>query len=224
MEKQRIRTNQRRKKCEDFKKRTDSCFKCNKRFCYTRILTLDGQFDEIACDNHIKDLETLAKKEISLSRQHLKWVIKGKEKVKKGEVLPILKEEIEKATKEIEEKYYPDEEERLYKIRKIQIVCKVCGKIRYMQPTTKKEEARILNGKFRDNWTCLKCKESLKYKTKIDRTRINIIKRDRMREKRRLLKLEKEKLNPKPIVETVVKAKTKKRKKRKKATKTKKKG
>ena len=38
-------------------KRKDECFKCSSKKCYTRIVTKDKSFDEVACGNHISDLE-----------------------------------------------------------------------------------------------------------------------------------------------------------------------
>lgn len=38
-------------------KRIDECFKCSKRKCRTRIVTNDLKYDELACDEHIRDLE-----------------------------------------------------------------------------------------------------------------------------------------------------------------------
>jgi len=39
------------------KKRIDECFKCSKRKCRTRIVTPDMKYDELACNDHIRDLE-----------------------------------------------------------------------------------------------------------------------------------------------------------------------
>jgi len=43
----------------------DSCFMCNSRRCFTRIYTKDLEFDEVACDKHIHDLEIYADKTLN---------------------------------------------------------------------------------------------------------------------------------------------------------------
>lgn len=39
-------------------KRADECFACRSRSCHVRIYTLDGTFDEIACRDHVRLLES----------------------------------------------------------------------------------------------------------------------------------------------------------------------
>lgn len=41
-------------------KRKDECKFCERRKCYTRIVTPDLRFDEVACYDHIRDLEVFA--------------------------------------------------------------------------------------------------------------------------------------------------------------------
>ena len=41
-------------------RRVDQCFACSRVVCKVRIWTEEGDFDEVACPAHVRDLESFA--------------------------------------------------------------------------------------------------------------------------------------------------------------------
>ena len=49
-------------------KRRDECFKCSRRKCCSRIYTAIGDFDEVACLYHTRELEKYADETLAEGR------------------------------------------------------------------------------------------------------------------------------------------------------------
>ncbi len=65
------------------KKRKDECYKCSSRSCYNRIV--NETFDELACSNHINDLEKYSDEVLGKNNGVYRTNISSTGKLKRGE-------------------------------------------------------------------------------------------------------------------------------------------
>ena len=69
------------------KKRNDECFKCSRRKCRTRIVTPDMKYDELACDEHIRDLELNTDKILGCKNGVMRHHISSSAQVHRGQMI-----------------------------------------------------------------------------------------------------------------------------------------
>lgn len=66
------------------KKRVDECLFCRSRSCYTKICTDDFIFDEVACNNHILDLEKHSDKVLGKDNGVMRSHVTSTARLKRG--------------------------------------------------------------------------------------------------------------------------------------------
>ena len=70
------------------KKRKDECLFCSKKSCYNRIVRLaEPKYDEIACGNHILELEKHSDEALGVKNGIMRYHISGTSKQCRGKIL-----------------------------------------------------------------------------------------------------------------------------------------